>query len=121
MRSAREPVGPIYLVACLLLGGSAQGIWSNMLLQIAGVLIIAWAAATGPAEPLTRAARQLLWIVLASLVVVGVQLVPLPGSMWPDLGGREAVERSRTAHHLRPRSSAYENLASSTGGGDNAT
>ena len=91
MRSARALVGPIYLVACLLLGGSAQGIWSNMLLQIAGVLIIAWAAATGPAEPLTRAARQLLWIVLASLVVVGVQLVPLPGSMWPDLGGREVV------------------------------
>jgi O-antigen ligase len=90
----REIVAPLYLLACLLMGGSVQGIWSNMLLQLAGVLIIAWAAAVGPAEPLTRPARQLLWIVFAGLAVIALQLIPLPASLWPHLGGRAAIAGS---------------------------
>ena len=88
MARSRQLVGPTYLFACLLLGGSGLGIWSNMLLQVAGVLIIAWAAAVGPAEPLSRPARQLLWIVAAALAVIALQLIPLPASLWVHLGGR---------------------------------
>ena len=41
---AREAAAPVYLFACLLLGGSAQGLWANMLLQLLGIGLIAWAA-----------------------------------------------------------------------------
>ena len=82
MHSAvKSAVAPAYLLACLLLGGSAQGIWQNMLLQLAGVAIIAWAAATGD-EPLPKAAQTLLLILVAGLVVIALQLIPLPASLW---------------------------------------
>ena len=94
MRSAvREAVAPAYLLMCLVLGGSAQGVWSNMLLQLIGVAIIAWAAVAPAEEPLTRPARQLLWIALIGIGIVALQLVPLPASVWPHLGGREAIAR----------------------------
>jgi O-antigen ligase len=91
MARPRQLVAPLYLFACLLLGGSVQGIWSNMLLQVAGVLIIAWAAAVGPIEPLSRPARQLLWIAAAGLAVIALQLIPLPAPLWAHLGGRAAI------------------------------
>jgi len=79
--AVKSAVAPAYLLACLLLGGSAQGIWQNMLLQLAGVAIIAWAAATGD-EPLPKAAQTLLLILVAGLVVFALQLIPLPASLW---------------------------------------
>jgi O-antigen ligase len=68
------------LSACLLFGGSAQGIWQNMLLQLVGLAIIAWAAARG-GEPLPKAARTLMLILLAALAVIVIQLIPLP-ALW---------------------------------------
>ena len=41
----RQAVAPVYLFLCLMLGGSAQGIWGNALLQLIGLAIIAWSAA----------------------------------------------------------------------------
>jgi len=79
--AVKSAVAPAYLLACLLLGGSAQGIWQNMLLQLAGVAIIAWAAATGD-EPLPKAAQTLLLILVAGLIVIALQLIPLPASLW---------------------------------------
>jgi O-antigen ligase len=75
-------VAPAYLFACLLLGGSAQGIWQNALLQLAGVVIIAWAAAEARPAPVTPSAKQLLLIALAAIALIAVQLVPLPPSIW---------------------------------------
>jgi len=79
--AVKSAVAPAYLLACLLLGGSAQGIWQNMLLQLAGLAIIAWAAATGD-EPLPKAAQTLLLILVAGLIVIALQLIPLPASLW---------------------------------------
>lgn len=78
----RGSVAPLYLLACLLLGGSAQGVWQNALLQLSGLLIILWAVAWPPADALPRSARPLLWIVLAGAVVVAIQSIPLPSSIW---------------------------------------
>ena len=83
-------IAPAYLFACLILGGSAQGIWQNMLLQLAGVAIIAWAALAKSDEPLSLGARQLLWLAVGAIVVVGAQMIPLPSSIWTHLGGRRA-------------------------------
>jgi O-antigen ligase len=84
----RALVAPAYLFACLVLGGSAQGIWQNMILQLAGVAIIAWAAVDKGSEPLSRSARHLLIIGIAVIAVVALQLVPLPPHVWVHLGPR---------------------------------
>ena len=70
----RRAVAPLYLLLCLLLGGSAQGVWTNALLQLIGLGIIAWAAAAAADEPLPRRARLLLWILIAGLGVVLVNV-----------------------------------------------
>lgn len=90
---ARQAVAPAYLLACLILGGSAQGIWSNMVLQLVGLAILAWAAAAPAEEQLIKPARQLLILVMLALAVVALQLVPLPASVWPELGGRAEIAR----------------------------
>lgn len=77
----KSAVAPAYLFACLILGGSAQGIWQNMILQLLGLAIIAWAVATGE-DPLPKSAMALLLILVAGLAVVVLQLVPLPPSLW---------------------------------------
>jgi len=79
---ARALVAPIYLFACLILGGSAQGIWQNMILQLAGVAIIAWAAFDGSGERLSLASRQLLLIAIGFILLVALQTIPLPPSVW---------------------------------------
>lgn len=79
---ARSAVAPLYLVACLTLGGSAQGIWANAILQIAGLGILVWVASTKAGEPLPKSARTLLLIAIAAVCVVGLQDIPLPTSLW---------------------------------------
>ena len=87
----RVLIAPAYLFACLILGGSAQGIWQNMILQLTGVAIIAWAAAAKSDETLSSAARQLLLLAALAILVVALQMIPLPPSVWTHLGGRGAV------------------------------
>lgn len=85
---ARQAVVPVYLFACLILGGSAQGIWQNMVLQLAGIALIGWAAASSSSQGVATPARQLLLIAALGIAVVAVQLVPLPMSTWAQLGAR---------------------------------
>ncbi len=87
----RQLVAPFYLFLCLIIGGSAQGIWANMILELTGLAIIAWAAMSSEEEPLVQPARQLLGIAILVLAVVAIQLIPLPSSLWPNLGGRERI------------------------------
>jgi O-antigen ligase len=78
----RSAVAPLYLLACLILGGSAQGIWQNMLLQLAGVAIILWAVVAEVEQPMAPMAKPLLILVIAAILVVALQLVPLPAAIW---------------------------------------
>lgn len=70
------------MLACLLLGGSTQGIWLNALLQLAGVAIIAWTAAAPADECLRQHSTPVLWLAIATIAVVALQEVPLPTSFW---------------------------------------
>ena len=88
---ARTLVAPVYLFACLILGGSAQGIWANMILQLAGVAIIAWAAMARSDEPLAPSATQLLLLAALAIAVVAIQLIPLPASLWTSIGPRARI------------------------------
>jgi O-antigen ligase len=87
----RHAVTPLYLFLCLILGGSTQGIFGVMVLQLIGIAVIAWAAAAKGGEPLLPPARHLLLIASLGLAVVGLQLVPLPPSLWAQLGGRQSL------------------------------
>ena len=84
----RAGVAPTYLFLCLLLGGSAQGIWANAFLRLAAIAIIAWALIGRRDGPLPRATRQLLTLVGLALALVAIQLSPLPASVWFSLPGR---------------------------------
>lgn len=98
----RPMVAPVYLFACLVLGGSAQGIWQNALLQLAGIAIMAWAAAERGREPLTPSVRQLFLIALAAIAVIAAQLVPIPVTLWAH-GPRAAIAESFRLLEAQPR------------------
>jgi O-antigen ligase len=113
---ARSAVAPLYLVACLILGGSAQGAWQNALLQLAGIAILAWAAAAPANDPPSRPAKALLLLAIAALVVVALQQVPLPPSFWAH-GARARVAEGyavlgRAPPWLPMSLTPYESLAS---------
>lgn len=88
--SARSAVAPIYLLACLILGGSAQGIWQNAVLQLTGVAIIAFAALSPANEPIARPVRPLLVLAATALLFVALQQIPLPASVWAH-GARSRI------------------------------
>lgn len=77
---ARSAVAPLYLLACLILGGSGQGAWQNALLQLAGIAILAWAAAVPANDRMTTPAKMLLLLAMAAIVVIALQQLPLPPS-----------------------------------------
>ena len=93
LKRFHEGVAPAYLFLCLILGGSAQGIWANMVLQLLGLVILGWAALAPAREPLLPPARQLLVLAIIALAIVAFQLVPLPGTWWPHLPGRGQIAR----------------------------
>jgi O-antigen ligase len=88
---ARQAIAPLYLFACLILGGSAQGIWANMVLQLLGIGIIAWAALARTDGAMPSPPRQLVVLAMLAVAVVAIQLIPLPPSVWTGLGGRAAL------------------------------
>ena len=101
-KAARQAIAPAYLFLCLLMGGSGQGIWVNMALQLLGVVLLAWAAIERPSEAMPRPARQLLWLVAAGVVVALLQLVPLPAGLWASLGPRAAIAGDQAALGIAP-------------------
>ena len=80
--AARSAVAPAYLFACLLLGGSAQGIWQNALLQLVGVGLIGWAAVTPRRGRPSRISLAFLVLASAGVLVVALQAIPLPPAIW---------------------------------------
>jgi len=88
----REAAAPAYLFLCLIIGGSSQGIWANMLLQLLGLVLLVWAAlASSETSPSSRPQRQLLGLVILGLAVVAVQLIPLAPGLWEALGPRRLI------------------------------
>ena len=86
-----QAAAPVYLFLCLILGGSVQGVFGNMVLQLIGLGLLAWAAiVAGPPRP-SALERQLYVLILLSLSLIAVQLVPLPAAIWPHLGGRTVL------------------------------
>ena len=87
----RLTVLPAYLFLCLIVGGSAQGVWANMALQLLAIAILGWSLISRRSDELTAASRQAVTLILAAGALIALQLVPLPASVWPSLPGREPI------------------------------
>jgi hypothetical protein len=86
---ARGAVAPFYLFCCVVLGSNGQNGWTDMVLQLLGLVLLARAALERAREPLGREAFQLLMLAAVLLVVIALQLVPIPASLWQHLGARQ--------------------------------
>ena len=82
-------VAPVYLLLCLVLGGSVQDIWGVFALQIFGIGILVWTALRR--KGLDGLARLPLVLAVAALLIVCLQLIPLPSSLWGRLPGRSGI------------------------------
>lgn len=90
-KTLRHAVVPAFVLLCLLLGGSPQGIWRNLALQLVGIAMLAWALLARNRTVPTPAGRALLVFAGLWFLLVLLQLVPLPPSVWTALPGRDAV------------------------------
>jgi O-antigen ligase len=86
-----------YLLLSIVLGGSAQGVWGNLALQLLGIFLLVLVAVVRPAEPAPAPARALFALLLLGLIVVAIQLVPLPMTSWKHLPGRESIAEGLSA------------------------
>ena len=91
MSTVRQAVGPAYLFACIVMGGSAQGILSNLALQLLGLAILVWAFVARAPVKASRPARYLGRIAALAVLIVVVHLIPLPPMLWTNLPGRQLV------------------------------
>ena len=82
---------PAFVLLALLLGGSSNNLWQSAVLQLLGILLIAWAAALPQPERIGRDGRILLALSVCALLLVLLQLIPLSPALWRDLPGREPV------------------------------
>ena len=87
----RRAIAPAYLLLCIVLGGSGQGIWANVLLQLIAIAIIAFAFLNRRIDRQPLAARRLGVLVALMIGLVVLQLVPLPPALWTALPGRGLV------------------------------
>jgi len=98
----RASVAPAYIFLCLLIGGSAQGIWGNAILRLLAIGIIAWALVERRDQPLPRNLRQLLIIIGLGLALCLIQFVPVPSALWTALPGRGMVANGFQLLGLQP-------------------
>ncbi|WP_309603059.1 O-antigen ligase family protein [Sphingomonas sp.] len=89
MSVVRQAIAPLYFFACIALGGSAQGISSNLFLQLTGLIILSWAWLSRTTPRDSRAARSLGWIVALAVLLALLQLIPLPPAIWTHFPGRQ--------------------------------
>lgn len=90
-KSLRQLVVPVYLFLCLILGGSPQSVWGVLGLQILAIIVIGWAIVF-PASDAVPQGRGLLGLLVALLIVISLQLIPLPPGLWTELPGREDIK-----------------------------
>ncbi|MGI8706151.1 MAG: O-antigen ligase family protein [Sphingomicrobium sp.] len=81
-----------YLLLCILLGGSAQGVWTNLALQLLGIALIAGAAiASEPPDQETDSSTIVYMLLGLGGLVILLQLIPMPQSLWAELPGRSGL------------------------------
>lgn len=85
----RNFVAPAYLLLCIALGGSVQSVWGNFALQLIGLAILVWVAVRR--QSLGSFDSAPLFLILIALLVVALQLIPLPAGTWAYIPGRSGI------------------------------
>jgi O-antigen ligase len=85
----RNFVAPAYLLLCIALGGSVQSVWGNFALQLIGVVMLVWGAVRR--RSLGSFDGTPLFLILLALLVIGLQLIPLPPGIWTNLPARSGI------------------------------
>lgn len=87
----RSAVVPAYLLLCIVLGGSVQGVWGMATLQLLALTVIGWSLLIREPLRLSGPAKALFVIGGLTVLLVFIQLVPLPPAVWSALPGREHI------------------------------
>lgn len=96
MAPVRRFLVPVYIVLAMLLGGSAQGVWRNLVLQLLAIALIAAAVVAQRRERLSTASRSLVALLIGAVGLIVLQLIPIPPALWASLPGREIVREGFT-------------------------
>jgi O-antigen ligase len=79
----------LFLLACLLLGGSSRdGHLANFVLQLGALGFLGWGLCRLECGSLGLPERLLLALTGLGVTIVALQAVPLPGTVWAALPGR---------------------------------
>lgn len=81
----------LLVLAMFFGGGTRQGAWSDALVELASLPLLAWSIFTIDFGRLGRLARFGLVIMAAIILIPLVQLIPLPPALWTLLPGRNAI------------------------------
>ncbi|MEO8548087.1 MAG: O-antigen ligase family protein [Sphingomicrobium sp.] len=92
MREAlHSAVVPAYVLLCIVLGGSVQGVWGVAGLQLLAIALVAWSLLARDRYRLSGAAKALFAIAGLTILLIVIQMVPLPPAAWTALPGREPI------------------------------
>ena len=93
-----RPLDPGFLIAATLLvlavvfgGGTAPGLASDVVVQLAAIPALAWGLWRLRERPPERMARLALWWLVLVIAVFALQCLPLPHDIWLSLGGRPEI------------------------------
>ena len=84
-------ISMVLILALLFGGGARQGLWSDVLVELAALPLLVWSFLK---IELTSFSRCGLWgiaLLLAALALPLFQLIPFPPDLWTHLHGREKI------------------------------
>ena len=109
----------LFLCLALGAGGSSADPVSAAIARLSGLPVLTWAACRLVRRPIPPGALWPLIIMLAAVLLVAAQLIPLPPDIWRSLPGRRTVAEGFTAAglaapwltvSLTPQATLYEGL-----------
>jgi len=91
----------VIVMALLFGGGTRQGLWSDVIVQLAALPLFAWALFKLAPRRLPRSAQFGLVLLCAILALPLVQLIPLPPRLWGALAGRGEIASAYKAANMQ--------------------
>jgi hypothetical protein len=81
----------VVILAMFFGGGARQGLWSDALVELAALPLLAWALFKLTPSQLSRGGLTAIALLCAILALPLLQLIPVPPFLWSSLPGREEI------------------------------